>query len=79
MILISINIVAMELDLIWLFFHTSSGTGRNSMIFRVYMSLSTKIDNGKKYVLNLGKVSAQGLEHHCLQKNCIQLILLKVI
>ena len=42
------------------------------------MSSSTKIDNRKKDILFLGKRFTHLLEHH-LQKNCIQLILLKII
>ena len=34
--------------------HPSRGTGRNSIIFGVDMSLSTKIDNRKKDILILG-------------------------
>ena len=45
------------------FSHPSSGTGRNVIIFRVDMSLSTKIDNRKNDMLILGKGPSQGLEH----------------
>ena len=34
--------------------HPSGGTGRNVIIFGVYMNLSTKIDSRKKYTLILG-------------------------
>ena len=37
------------------FSHPSGGTGRNVIIFGVDMSLSTKIDNRKKYILLIGK------------------------
>ena len=37
------------------FWHPSSGTGRNVIIFGVDMSSSTKIDNRKKDTLILGK------------------------
>ena len=43
------------------------------------MSSSTKIDNRKKDNFILGKGPTQEWEHHCLQKKCIQLILLKII
>ena len=47
----------MVLDLIDIdfFWHPSSGTGRNVIIFGVDMSSSTKIDNRKKDNLILGK------------------------
>ena len=45
------------------FSHPSSGTGRNVIIFRVDISLSTKIDNRKNDMLILGKGPSQGLEH----------------
>ena len=37
--------------------------GRNIIIFGVYMSSSTKIDNRKKDILSLGKGPTQGLEN----------------
>ena len=37
--------------------------GRNVIIFGVYMSSSSHIDNKKKEILILGKGPAQGLEH----------------
>ena len=42
---------------------TGTGLGRNVIIFRVDMSLSTKSGNRKKYILILGKSPTQGLEH----------------
>ena len=42
------------------------------------MSSSTKIGSRKKDILILDKGPTQGLEY-CLQKKCIQLILLKII
>ena len=66
-------------DRIAFFSHPSSGTGKNVIIFKVDMSSSTKIDNRKKDNFILGKGPTQEWEHHCLQKKCIQLILLKII
>ena len=60
------------------FSHSSGGTGRNVIIFRVDMNSSTKIDDTKKDILILGKGPTQRLKH-TLQKKCIQLILLKMI
>ena len=40
-----------------------AGLGRNAIIFGVYMSSSTKIDNREKDILILGKGPTQGLEH----------------
>ena len=40
------------------------------------MSSCTKIDSKKKDILIVGKGPT---ERHCLQKECIQLILLKII
>ena len=46
------------------FFSQPSGeNGKNVIIFGVDMSLSTKIDNRKKYILILCKGPTQGLEH----------------
>ena len=45
------------------FSHPFGGTGRNVIIFGVYMSSSTKIDNRKKDVLILGEGPPQGVEH----------------
>ena len=55
----------MELDLIGtdFFSHPRGGTGRNTIIFRVDMSSSTKIDDRKKDILILGKGPTQELEH----------------
>ena len=41
----------------------SGGLGRNVIIFGVDTSSSTKIDNGKRDILILGKGLTQGLEH----------------
>ena len=41
----------------------STETGRNVMIFGVYMSASTKIGNSKKDILILSKGPRQRLEH----------------
>ena len=49
----------MELD----FSYPSGRTGRNVKIFRVHISSSTKIDNGKKDILIPGKGPTQGLKH----------------
>ena len=43
------------------------------------MSSSTKTDNRKKDIIILGKGPIQELNINCLQKTCIQLILLKMI
>ena len=40
-----------------------TGLGRNIIVFRVDMSLSTKVGNRKKDILILGKGPAQGLEY----------------
>ena len=56
------------------FLHPSSGTGRNVTIFGVDMSLSTKIDKRKKYILVLGKGLSRGLEHTLTAEKSIQLI-----
>ena len=45
------------------FSHPSGGTGRNVMIFEVYMSSSAEIDNKKKDILILGNGPRQDLEH----------------
>ena len=45
------------------FSHSSSRTGRNAIIFGVYVSSPTKTDNTKKDILILGKGPTQGLEH----------------
>ena len=45
------------------FFSVGKGVGRNVIIFGVYMSSSTKIDNRKKDFLIIGKSLVQGLEH----------------
>ena len=68
--------MVMELDLRhdFFFLHPSSGTGRNVTIFGVDMSLSTKIDKRKKYILVLGKGLSHGLEHTLTAEKCIQLI-----
>ena len=60
-----------------LFSHPSGGTGRNVIIFGVDMNSSTKIDNRKKDILNLGKGPTQGLEHTLSAEKHIQLILQK--
>ena len=39
-----------------------SSMGKNVIIFGVDMSSSVDIDNGKKYILILGKGSTQGLD-----------------
>ena len=44
-------------------FSFNNGIGRNTIIFGVDMSSSTKIDDRKKDVLILGKGPSQGLEH----------------
>ena len=54
------------------FSHPSGGTGRNVIIFGVDMSLSTKIDNRKKYILLIGKGPTQDQNIYCLQKKFIQ-------
>ena len=43
--------------------HPSGETGRNVIILGVDMSSSTKIDNRKKDILNLGNGPTQDLEH----------------
>ena len=45
------------------FSHPSGETGRNVIILGVDMSSSTKIDNRKKDILNLGNGPTQDLEH----------------
>ena len=45
------------------FSHSSGGTGRNVIIFRVDMNSSTKIDDTKKDILILGKGPTQRLKH----------------
>ena len=45
------------------------GLGKNVIIFGVDMGSLTKIDNGKKDVLILGKGTTQGLEHTERRKN----------
>ena len=47
----------------------SIGLGKNVIIFGVDMGSLTKIDNGKKDVLILGKGTTQGLEHTERRKN----------
>ena len=42
------------------------GVGQNAILFGVDMSSSTKIDNGKKDILVLGKGPTQGLEHEVM-------------
>ena len=54
------------------FSHPSGGTGRNVIIFGVDMSLSTKIDNRKKYILLIGKGPTYDQNIYCLQKKVIQ-------
>ena len=61
--LISINILAMELDLIGSFSFPDGGFGSNVVIFEVDMSPSVHVDNKKKDILILGKVPTQELEH----------------
>ena len=51
--------------------------GKNVINFGVDMSSSTKIDNRKSDILNLVKGPTQGLESTRVQKNCIQLTLLR--
>ena len=51
--------------------------GKSLINFGVDISSSTKIDNRKKDILNLGKGPTQGLEKTLVQKNCIQLTLLR--
>ena len=65
LILININILNIVLDLTEkdVFSYPSGRTGRNVIIFGVDMSLSTKIDDRKKYILILGKDLTQELEH----------------
>ena len=60
-------------------FSIGNETGKNVIIFGVDMSSSSKIDNRKKDILILGKGPTQGLENPFVQKNCIQLSLLKEI
>ena len=57
LIMISVNILDMELDLIDMEFfpHLSGGTGGNVIIFGVDMSSSTKIDYRKNDILIYGK------------------------
>ena len=50
-------------------------TGRNVIIFGVDISSSTKIENKKKDILNLGKGPTQGSEHTLSAEKCIQSIL----
>ena len=45
------------------FSFAGGGFGQNVIIFGVYMSSSTKIDNRKKDISILGKGPTQGLEH----------------
>ena len=61
------------------FFSIADEISRNGIIFGVVMNSSPHIDNKKKSILLLNKVPTQGLEHTRLQKNCIQLALLKKI
>ena len=51
--------------------------GKNVIIFGVDMSSSTKIDNRKKHILVLGKLSTQGLESTLSAKKCTPLTLLR--
>ena len=71
LILISINILDIELDLIDMnfFSHPSGGTGRNVITFWVDMNSYTKTDNKKRDILVLGKGPTQGLEHTVCRKN----------
>ena len=46
--------------------HLSEGTGKNAIIFRVDMGLSTMIDNKGKDILILGEGPTQGLGEHSL-------------
>ena len=54
----------MVLDLIEqeFFLHSSGWTGRNVIIFGLYMNSSAKIDNRKKDILIHGKGPTQGLQ-----------------
>ena len=62
--LISINILDVVLDLIEKGSYSfGNEIGRNLMIFGVYMSSCSHIDNKKKDILILGKGPTQGLEH----------------
>ena len=57
--------LVMELD--WImessFSFLGGGFGQNILIFGVYTSSSTHIDNKKRDILVLGKGPTQGLEH----------------
>ena len=60
----------------------SNGFGRNVIIFRADMNSSVHANNRTKNILVLGKDFIQGLDNttkKCMQKNCIQSILLKLI
>ena len=48
------------------YLHLSGGTGKNAIIFRVDMGLSTMIDNKGKDILILGEGPTQGLGEHSL-------------
>ena len=50
----------------------ATGLGRNVIIFGINISSSMKIDNGKKYILILGKGSTQGLEHTLAAEKILQ-------
>ena len=61
-------------------FSFGNGFGINCTVFGVDMSSSVHVDNQKKDILILDKGPTQGLDGTTLmQKNCIQLILLKII
>ena len=75
LILISINILNMDLDLI----DTDLVVELVETVqFSLDMSSPAKIDNRKNDILILGKGPTQGLEHHWLQKKCTQLISLEI-
>ena len=71
LILISTNILDMELYLIDMDFvtHPNDGTDKNIIIFGVDMSSSKKNDNRKKDISILGKGPPQGLEHALSAEN----------
>ena len=60
-------------------FSIDNETDKNELIFGVDMSSSTKLDKIKKDILILGKGPTQGLGSTLVQKNCIQLSLLRKI
>ena len=51
------------------FFSIGEEVGRNVIIFGVYMSSSSDIDNKKKDILILGKGPTQGIEYTLARKN----------